>query len=56
MSVYLENGYKNRKDYLESVAEDTGHDIYTVMTLAQILGSNEDFDGLLTMLEDLDND
>jgi hypothetical protein len=50
--VYLENGYKNRTDYLKSLAEDYGMSLDTVYALASMLGSNEDFDGLITELED----
>jgi hypothetical protein len=52
MSAYTDNGYKDRKDYLNSLAEDYGKDI--VYTLADILGPNEDFDGLVCALEDYD--
>lgn len=47
---YTANGYKNRRDYLESLAED--YDRSTVFFLASVLGANEDFDGLITALED----
>lgn len=47
MNVYQENGYKNRDDYLLCLADD--YDLYTntVYTLAEILGPQEDFDGLV---------
>ena len=51
-NVYQENGYQNRKDYLKSLSEDLGVDIKTVYALASILGPDEDFDGLVTSLED----
>ncbi len=54
MSVYTDNGYKNRKDYLENLAEDMNVPIDTVITLAALLGPTEDFDGLVTALEDRD--
>jgi hypothetical protein len=50
--VYIENGYKNRKDYLESLAADFCIDLTMVFALADLLGENEDFDGLVTNLED----
>lgn len=56
MSIYQENGYKNRRDYLESLADDLGIDKGTVFAIAGILGSSEDFDGLVTSLKDLSND
>lgn len=52
MSIYKENGYASRRDYLDSLAEDFGIDKQTVYAMASILGSSEDFDGLVTALED----
>ena len=54
MSVYTDNGYKNRTEYLNSLAEDYGVDKDTVHCMAELLGPNEDFDGLVTSLEDGD--
>jgi hypothetical protein len=54
MNVYQENGYKSRRDYLECLADDMGIDLETVLMLASILGPNEDFDGLVTSLEDME--
>ena len=51
-NVYTMNGYKNRRDYLESLASDLGLDRELVFSLASMLGSGEDFDGLVTSLED----
>ena len=51
---YQEKGYKNRKDYLESLAEDYNINFLTVVSLADILGPNEDFDGLINALEDIE--
>ena len=52
MNAYQEKGYKNRRDYLESLAEDFDIEQSTVFMMAQLLGANEDFDGLVTALED----
>jgi len=49
MDVYETNGFANRKEYLESLGEEYGH---IVFELADLLGPNEDFDGLVTSLED----
>ena len=51
-NLYIENGYKNRSDYLENLALDMGIDKYIVFSLADLLGSIEDFDGLVSSLED----
>lgn len=52
MSVYTENGYKSRKDYLKSIAEDYGVPYIYVAELACMLGESEDFDGLISEIED----
>jgi hypothetical protein len=48
-NVYQENGFTNRKEYLESLREDYGS---VVDTLTSVLPASEDFDGLLIALED----
>lgn len=50
--IYIDNGYDSRGDYLEALADDLGIDLSTVYMLADMLGPNEDFDGLVTSLED----
>lgn len=52
MSIYTDEGHENRRAYLDSVADEYGLTRETVYTLASILGSSEDFDGLLTACED----
>lgn len=51
--IYQANGYEDREDYLSCLAEDYGVDLDTVKALADLLGPNEDFDGLVTQLEDM---
>ena len=51
-NVYTQNGYKNRRDYLENLADDHGVHIDTVQAVADMLGENEDFDGRVTSIED----
>lgn len=53
MSIYTDNGYTSRKDYFECLSEDTGIDKQTVFALACMLGQSEDFDGLVTSLQDI---
>ena len=53
MSIYTDNGYESRKDYLNCLAEDYGVDIETVYIIASTLGSSEDFDGLVSHIEDI---
>jgi hypothetical protein len=51
-NVYIRNGYVNRDAYLESLAEQYGVSLQTVFALSDVLGENEDFDGLITELDD----
>jgi hypothetical protein len=51
-NIYQEQGYANRRAYLESLAEDHGVELSVVMTLADTLGPSEDFDGLIVHVED----
>ena len=52
MNDYIDHGHENRQAYLVSLADDIGVDIQTVFMLADLLGPDEDFDGLVTSLED----
>lgn len=52
MCIYKENGYENRTEYLENLASNYGVDITAVYSLADMLGPNEDFDGLVSGIED----
>lgn len=56
MNIYIENGYESRKHYLECLSEDTGIPLSIVLELAELLGPNEDFDGLITALEDIEDE
>ena len=50
--VYQEKGYTDRDDYLNSLSEDYGIPDDAVRALAEVLGPDEDFDGLVSNLED----
>jgi len=52
MSKYTDAGHRNRQAYLAAVAEDLGIPQEVVFTLAAVLGRGEDFDALITELED----
>ena len=54
MTTYQSNGYTNRRDYLLSLCAE--YDRTTVFALAGMLGPTEDFDGLVTALEDAAED
>ena len=49
-SRYQENGFENRYEYLDSLREQYGAD--KVNALLTILPPSEDFDGLVTELQD----
>lgn len=51
-NIYQQNGYTDRDDYLTCLAEDYGISIDTVHCIADILGEEEDFDGLVSALEE----
>lgn len=53
MNVYKENGYENREEYLQELAEEYDVDIHTVKNIADILGPSEDFDGLVSELKSM---
>lgn len=53
MTIYEQNGYKDRSDYLDSLREDYGE---AVDLLTSVLPASEDFDGLVTALEDMADD
>lgn len=51
--AYKRHGYRDREDYLSSLAEEYGVPKMVVYSLAEMLGPNEDFDGLVNALEDM---
>lgn len=52
MSVYTDNGFRDRKDYLISLSELYDVPYENVWAIAEIYGEEEDFDGLVNALED----
>ena len=53
MSIYQDNDFDNREDYLLSLATENDQCIEDVRALADLLGENEDFDGLVVAVEDM---
>ena len=49
---YEAHGYNSRTDYLLSLADEYDVPLGVVLALADVLGPSEDFDGLVTSLED----
>lgn len=53
MNVYTSNGYTSRNQYLMSLSEEYGVDFDTIYAIADLLGESEDFDGLVSQLQDM---
>ena len=51
-NIHQKQGFLSRDDYLKSLALDYDVDEDKVYELASVYGEEEDFDGLVTMLED----
>jgi len=49
-NIYIQNGFANRREYQQSLCDEYGRDAVIAVTSA--LPASEDFDGLVTMLED----
>lgn len=54
-NVYIDHGYSDREEYLKELAYEYGVDYSVVLNLANLLGKSEDFDGLISSLEDIEN-
>ena len=52
--LYKENGYTSRSHYLKCLSEDYNVPLDTVEALANLYGEVEDFDGLVTALQDIE--
>ena len=50
--IYKSKGYTNRAEYLQGLAEENGVDLDIVLAISDMLGPYEDFDGLVSMVED----
>lgn len=55
MSVYQEHGYEDRADYIHQLAEVYGLMESMVWQLADLLGPEEDFDGLVVACQDAEH-
>jgi hypothetical protein len=49
---YEEDGAFDRFRYLQDLADNHGADLAAVIEIADLLGPEEDFDGLVTTIED----
>lgn len=53
LDPYVSNGFKDRAEYLQHLSDEYMVPIDTVESLAETLGENEDFDGLVTAVQDI---
>ena len=51
-SIYQQNGFKDRYEYLMHLSDMYGIPYDTIRIAADMLGPSEDFDGLITMIEE----
>jgi len=51
-NIYTEMGFKDRDAYINSLAYDYNIDAFSVFSLADMLGESEDFDGLVSAVQD----
>ena len=52
ISRYEEEGFKNRAEYLNSLREEYGAEVFDAVS--SVMPPSEDFDGLITELEDFE--
>lgn len=52
MNVYEYNGFKDREEYLACLSEIHDVDIEVIKEISDFLGESEDFDSLITYLDD----
>lgn len=52
LTRYEEEGNFDRFGYIKDLAENHGADLPAVIEIADLLGPEEDFDGLVTTIED----
>lgn len=53
LDPYVSNGFKDRAEYLLYLADEYGVPLDMVETAAETLGETEDFDGLVTAIQDI---
>ena len=53
MSIYTQNGYRDRRDYLTKLALDNDVSVAEVIALADMFGESEDFDMLVSAVAEM---
>ena len=51
-NIYQEHGFENREAYLKDLADEYGVDAQVVYMIADLYGPTEDFDGLVSEVQD----
>lgn len=52
-AILKDQGYNSLDEYLENLSEDYDVDLETVYVMADLLGETELFDGLVSMIGDM---
>ena len=53
LDPYVSNGFKDRAEYLQHLSDEYMVPLDTVESIAETLGENEDFDGLVIAVQDI---
>jgi len=51
-NIYKDNGYSDRNDYFVDLSLRFNIDLSSVYALSEVMGKDEDFDGLVSSLDD----
>ena len=51
-NIYKNNGFENRNEYLQNLSFEYEVPLDVVEMFADMLGNNEDFDGLVSIIQD----
>jgi len=54
-NIYEENGYENRLDYLTMLSEEYNIPMEVIISISDVLGPDEDFDGLVSSLQEYES-
>lgn len=52
MSIYTDNGFANRREYFDSLSREFEIGTDMISTFADLLGPDEDFDGLVSQIQE----
>lgn len=52
MNIYQQHGYTDRLDYLKGISDEHNVPLNVVVSVAELMGDGEDFDGLVSAVQD----